>query len=347
MNSKKQVLFFTTHLATLLHAGISLPDALQMIYASSSKKEQIWLGQLLVHLRQGINFSESLALSDPCFDKYYCGLIEIGEKTGQLSTILCQLASSLESQANLQAKIQKALTYPLAVIAIAFLVLLGMLIWVIPTFENVFLQLNADLPLPTKLVLYLARKVSSYYLWVIGVLMFLGLLCVSLWNQSISFQRLVDEIIIKLPFFNKLIRLSYISKWCSVVTTLQQSGVPLLETIRLTANCCNQWSIYHLCLNTYYHLAKGQTIHQSLTLTDPKNILFDKTSLQMIHVGESAGKLNEMLKFLGAQKEKELDQAIGKLMELLEPALITALGLLIGAMVIALYLPLFKIGEIT
>lgn len=347
MNSKKEILFFTTHLATLLQAGISLPDALQMIYSSASKKEQAWLEKLLTYLRQGMNFSESLALSQPCFDNYYCGLIEIGEKSGQLAPILCQLALSLERQANLQAKIQKALTYPVAVIAIAFFVLLGMLIWVIPTFENVFLQLNAELPLPTKLVLYFARAVSAYYLWAIGLFIFLGFVCALLWHQSITFQRIVDETMIKLPFLNKLLRLSYITKWCSVVTTLQLSGVPLLETVRLTANCCNQWSIYHLCVNVYHHLAKGQTIHQSLVLTDSKNILFDKTSLQMIHVGESAGKLNEMLKFLGEQKEKELDQTIGKLMELLEPALITVLGLLIGAMVIALYLPLFKIGEIT
>lgn len=347
MKNRKQLLFFTNHLAILLQAGISLSDSLQMIYSTASTKEQVWLGKLLSSLRQGRNLSESLALSNPLFDKYYCGLIEIGEKSGQLALTLSSLSVSLENQANLQAKIQKALTYPVAVIAIAFMVLLGMLTWVIPTFENVFLQLNAQLPLATQLVLNIARYVSTHYIWILGFCILLVLIYLFLWHQSIWFQRLVDQAILKIPFFSHFLRLNYMAKWCSMVTTLQESGVPLLETIRLTANCSNQWSIHHICVNTYHHLAKGQSIHQSLALTDPKNSLFDKTSLQMIHVGESSGKLIEMLSFLGKQKEKELDLAVGKFMELLEPALITFLGLLIGAMVIALYLPLFKIGEIT
>lgn len=347
MNDKNQLLFFTNHLSMLLEAGISLSEALHIIHFSARKKDRIWLTKLIKLLREGGGLSESLALSNPLFDKYYCGLIEVGEKSGRLALTLSRLSVSLENQATLQAKIQKALTYPVTVIAIALMVLLGMLTWVIPTFETVFQQLNAQLPIATNVVISIARYVSTYYAWIMSLCIFLVLFCLFLWRQFIGFQRLVDRSIMKIPFFRHLLRLNYMTKWCSMVTTLQESGVPLLETVRLTGICSNQWSIHDICVNTYHHLAKGQSIHQSLMLTDPNNILFDKTSLQMIHVGESSGKLNEMLTFLGQQKEKELDLAIGKFLELLEPALITFLGLIIGTMVIALYLPLFKIGEIT
>lgn len=347
MTNRKQLLFFTNQLAMLLEAGISLTDALIMMRTSSKKKDLAYLDKLIKLLQQGKNLSESLSLASPFFDQYYCGLIAVGERTGRLASILSNLSISLENQLNLQAKIQKALTYPLAVISIAIIVLLGMLTWVIPTFENVFIQLNADLPIPTQIILSISRYVSNYFLWWIGAFVCMGLSFVILWHQSISFQRFVDKTIIHIPFLRHFLRLNHIAKWCATVTMLQDSGVPLLETIRLTASCCNHWFIHDVCVNTYHQLSKGQTIHQSLRITDPKNILFDKTSLQMIHIGESSGKLSNMLQFLETQKEKELDQAIEKLMELLEPALITILGLLIGSMLIALYLPLFKIGEIT
>lgn len=345
--NQKQLLFFTNHLATLLNAGISLPDSLQMIDKGANKKDYLWLNKMIKLLQQGESFSRSLEKSNPSFDKYYCGLVEIGEKTGQLASSFHHLAASLDSQAKLQAKIQNALTYPIAVISVALLVILGMLIWVIPTFENVFQQLHAELPFPTKIILNASRMISEHYLYFVFIFTFFISALVASWRLSVSFQKYMDHLLIHIPFLSHLLKLNYISKWCSMVNTLQKSGVPLLETIRLTAHCSNQWVIHEISVNAYHHLTHGHSIYHALTLADPKNILFDKTTLQILHIGESSGRLSHMLTFVVENNEKELDRMIGTVMQLLEPVLISFLGIIVGAMVIALYLPLFKIGEIT
>jgi type II secretory pathway component PulF len=345
--TQKELLFFTNHLATLLNAGISLPDALNMMDHGTNKKACLWLNKIIKHLQQGESFSNSLEKSNSSFDKYYCGLVEIGEKTGQLSSSFRHLATSLENQAKLQSKIQNALTYPIAVISVVLLVILGMLIWVIPTFENVFQQLHAELPLPTQIVLNFSRMMTEYYLYFLLFFTLISSTLIAMWRLSVAFQKIMDHLFIHLPLISHLLRLSYISKWCSMVNTLQKSGVPLLETIRLTAHCSNQWVIHRISVNAHHHLSHGHSIYLALTLADPKNILFDKTTLQILHIGESSGRLSQMLTFLVDNSEKELDRMISNVMELLEPILISFLGLMVGAMVIALYLPLFKIGEIT
>lgn len=339
---------FTTQLVTLLEAGVPLVPALQMIRepVHLGKYRPHWLDPILDGLHQGQSFSTCLRRSKEGFDAFYCGLVEIGELSGQLQPLLSKISEDLKKSEVIQGQLKKALTYPICVLFICFFLLIAMLIWVIPSFEQVFAGFNASLPPLTSFLLQLSRYVQAYFL--LGLLcmfIFLSLVCL-LWWRFIWLQQALDRTLLRLPIIGKLIHHALLARWATTIFILQDSGTPLLKAIRISARCSNHWYVHTVSVGLYRLLLQGKAIHESVLLVDAQQLLFKRETLQLLKVGEDSGSLVHMLQYLANFHERQLTEQLDVLMEMIEPALVVVMGLLVGGMVIALYLPLFKLGEI-
>ena len=335
---------FTAQLSAILNAGVPLSQALSMI---ESEMKWPWLILLIQKIHQGDSFALALKQSNQGFDAYYCGMIEIGEKTGQLSKIIHEIFIYLESADRLREKIRKALIYPCTVIAISISIIIGMLTWVIPTFENVFNNFNTQLPLPTLIVINSSNFLKSNLILIALICVVFLMLWALSWNFFISAQKLFDSTCLKMPIFGGLLQSNLIAKWALAINSLQQSGIPLLDAIRISARGSNHWSMHDFSVLMYQHLLQWHSIYTSALNANHHYPIFDRLTLQFIRVGESAGTFRTMLSFLAQHHEKNVDKKINIFLELLEPLLITFLGIVIGGMVIALYLPLFQLGQLT
>ena len=337
---------FTAQLNVLINAGMPLSSALKMIASGQKPKSAKWITQLVNCINQGNAFSSALRESKQNFDSFYCGMVEVGEKSGMLAQLLKKISANLESSEKLKMKIRKALAYPCAVLLIALSIVTGMLIWVIPTFEAVFTNFNSALPTPTLIVIFISKLLREYIVIVLMNVLSISLLFIALWNYSITFQKWIDKVILNIPVIGKINKSALISKWLLTVEALQQSGIPLLQAIRISARCSNQWSLHDTSAQMHQLLTYGYSIHKAVFISNQNYQIFDSMTLELIRAGEESGTLNEMLSYLSSLHEKKVDDQIGILMELLEPILVCFLGLVVGGMVIALYLPLFKIGQL-
>jgi type IV pilus assembly protein PilC len=344
--AKQQI--FTTQLVTLLEAGVPLVPALQMIREPFNHRKQAshWLDPIIDGLHQGQSFSACLRKSKENFDAFYCGLVEIGEFSGQLNSLLTKISLDLKKSEMIQGQLKKALTYPLCVLFISFCLLLAMLIWVIPSFEQVFAGFNATLPPLTDFLLKLSRFVKEFFF--LGLLIFVASLSFVfyLWWRFISIQKKVDRFFLRLPVIGNLIHHALLARWATTIFILQESGTPLLKAIRISARCSNHWFLHDVSVEVYRQLIQGQAVHESVILADTKQLLFKHETLQLLKVGEDSGGLVNMLQYLALFHERQLTEQLDVLMEMIEPALVVIMGLMVGGMVVALYLPLFKLGEI-
>jgi type IV pilus assembly protein PilC len=338
---------FTAQLSTLLGAGTPLAQALRLIQSTTTAQHQKWINFLINAINRGESFSNALKNSKQNFDSFYCGMIEVGEQSGTLPLLLKNISNHLESSARLNAKIRKALAYPAAVLMIAIAIIVSMLIWVIPTFESVFSNFNSNLPTPTAIVIQASNFLRNHLVTSIIFISFVIFLLACYWNYSIKFQKLFDKFILKIPFIGRLNRSALLSKWLLTIDSLQQSGTPLLKAIRISARCSNQWAIHETSAQIYQHLSQGFSIYEAALISNKNYQVFDALSLQLLKIGEDSGALSDMLTYLSGHHEKQVDDAIGILIELLEPILVCFLGLVVGGMVIALYLPLFQLGQLT
>jgi type IV pilus assembly protein PilC len=347
MRIAKQQLF-TTQLVTLLEAGVPLVPALQMIREPLNNRKQVshWLDPIIEGIHQGQSFSACLRKSKENFDAFYCGLVEIGESSGQLNQLLAKISHDLKKSELIQGQLKKALTYPLCVLFISFCLLLAMLIWVIPSFEQVFAGFNATLPPLTDFLLKLSRFVKEFFF--LGLLIFIATLSLIfyLWWRFISIQKLVDRFFLRLPVIGNLIHHALLARWATTIFILQESGTPLLKAIRISARCSNHWFLHDVSVEVYRQLIQGQAVHESVILADTNQLLFKRETLQLLKVGEDSGGLVNMLQYLALFHERQLTEQLDVLMEMIEPALVVIMGLMVGGMVVALYLPLFKLGEI-
>jgi len=344
--AKQQI--FTTQLVTLLEAGVPLVPALQMIREPFTNKKDMshWLDPIIEGLHQGQSFSSCLRKSKENFDAFYCGLVEIGEFSGQLNHLLSKISQDLKKSEMIQGQLKKALTYPLCVLFISFCLLIAMLIWVIPSFEQVFAGFNASLPPLTDFLLKLSRFVKEYFF--LGVLIFITVFAFIffLWWRFIPIQKQVDRFFLRVPVIGNLIHHALLARWATTIFILQESGTPLLKSIRISARCSNHWFVHDVSVEVYRLLTQGQAVHESVFLADSKQLLFKRETLQLLKVGEDSGGLVKMLQYLAIFHERQLTEQLDVLMEMIEPALVVIMGLMVGGMVVALYLPLFKLGEI-
>ena len=327
-------LHLSRQLHSLFKAGLSLLDAVQMMGLNDIQK----------FLTNGNSLSYSLSKME--FHPFCVNLIQTGEATGNLLDNLLQASIYLEKQIKLQKKIKKALSYPCIVLFISSFVLVAMFQWVIPSFENMFANFQAELPWPTRLLIQGSHWVQNYFLILAIALGILIGLFHLIWRRHIHTQQMVDQLLLKLPIIGQIRKSSLLIQWSRNISLLTSRGVPILEALKQTALHSNDWVSFNFCAEINVSLAQGWSLSESIKQISGKSLLSQREQLQLIKVGEVSGDLPQMLANIANQEEDRLDHMIDQLAQSIEPCLMIIMGLIIACLVISLYLPIFEMGQI-
>lgn len=337
----KDISQFTRQLHTMLRSGVPIVQAVDMV-AMSSKKEK--LKKMLMDIRDdisgGTSLSNALRKHPLYFSALYSNLVEAGEEAGILEDILSRLASYLERMESIKSKVKKAMIYPISVFTVAIGVTMFLLIYVIPTFEEVFANFGAELPAFTQMVLGLSAIVQSWWWLIIGGAALPVILIIQARKRSANARRLFDRILLKIPLFGQLARLSATSRFARTLSTMFNSGVPLVEALESVAGATGNVVYEEATLEMREAVSIGQQLNFSMRQSN----IFEYMVIQMVAIGEEAGSLGDMLQKVAEYYEEELDSMIDALMTLIEPLIIVVLGTLIGGLIVAMYLPIFQLA---
>ncbi|TXI14406.1 MAG: type II secretion system F family protein [Polynucleobacter sp.] len=324
----------TRQLASLIRSGLPLLDAIRLMEFKTIEK----------HLHQGRSLSS--ALEKMGFHAFCVGLIKTGEASGHLYESLAQINIFLDKKIKLNKKIKKALHYPMIVLGISLIVLFAMFHWVIPSFEQMFQNFQAKLPWPTVVLIESSKWLREYFLIIFIGLVFTSLAFIQYWKFSTSLQQLIDRYLLRLPVLGKIRRSVLVTQWARNIGTLYSHGIPILDAIRHTALTSNDWVVYDLCSKTKVLLSQGWSFSDALIRWNTSYQLLHKEYLQLIRISESSGDLGGTLLLVADQEEERLDLLVDQLTQSLEPLLMLIMGGMIGSLVIALYLPIFEMGQI-
>lgn len=333
----------TRQLATLLHAGLPLLQALKLFEQGQTGDKALM--QLASTLRQQIEaghpFHEVLRQHTD-FPALYIQLVAVGEMAGMLDDMLERLAEHLEKAQVLQSRLRAALTYPMAVLVIATGVVGVILFWVVPAFENIFRSFHAELPAVTRGVLAASRWLADHGAWLGGLAMLTGLCSWKAWQRSEPLKRQLDAISLLCPVLGPLLRKACQVRWARTLATLIGAGIPLVEAMESVAPITGNRMYIQATQDIRLALTRGQSLTHAL---HQQPGLFSSLLIQMARVGEESGTLEAMLEKAAVFHEREVDASIAALSSLMEPALMVFLGLVIGGLVIAMYLPIFQLGQ--
>jgi type IV pilus assembly protein PilC len=335
----KDMAIFTRQFSTMIDAGLPLVQCLNVLAEQSDAKVLRGVsGNVARSVESGATLADALKKHPRVFDELYTNLVAAGEAGGILDTILQRLAVYIEKATALKRKIKAAMIYPATIIGVAFLVVIFMLTFVIPTFATMFKSLGADLPLPTQVVLWLSAFVRSYFFVIIAAIggMIWG---VRAYYRTEHGRSTIDATLLRVPVFGLLIRKVAVARFTRTLGTLVSSGVPILEALRITARTAGNRVIEKAILQCRTAVTAGRTLAEPLKAST----VFPPMVTQMISVGEQTGALDAMLAKIAEFYDDEVDTAVAGLTALLEPLMIVILGILIGGMVIAMYLPIFRL----
>ena len=336
---EKEIVVFTRQFATMIDAGLPLVQCLEIL---ASQQDNKVFKKALTEIRQsvegGLTFAAALKQHPKIFTSLYANMVEAGEAGGILDTILNRLAQYMEKAMTLKKKVKSAMIYPSTIISVAVVVVIFLLVFVIPTFKAMFEGFGAALPLPTQIVLELSRIVRAYFLVGLGAIaaVIVGL---RMWYRTPSGKLAIDTFLLKTPVFGMLIRKVAVAKFTRTLGTLISSGVAILDGLEITARTAGNKVVEGAVLRTRASIAEGKTIADPLKASG----VFPPMVVQMIAVGEQTGALDAMLSKIADFYDEEVDTAVGNLTALLEPMLMVFLGVVIGGVVIAMYLPIFKL----
>ena len=344
--SIRDQMLFMRQLASLLTAGLALLEALHLIMKCCPKNWRSVLRSIIVDLNHGESLSGSLSKYRDRFSPICISLIAISEKTGLLAQSLILISKQLEAQESLGRQMKQALTYPCITLGSAFLMILAMMIWVIPSFEDIFLNFKAELPISTQLLIAVARFLETNIEFILLFGVILVVVFTFVWTKSLYIQKWCDYHLFALPFFGKLLRLSAQMTWCRNLAYLLDSGLGALDAIRITAQSSNHWLSHDLSANLFKQLSQGWDLGEALDRCDPRGQFFDPETKHLLGIGAKTGTLAEMLHSRHQTLECDLSHRLGILNQSLEPILILALGLMIGGLLMTLYLPIFSLGKI-
>ncbi len=337
--NEKDLAIITRQLATMIDAGLPLVQCLDILAQQQEKK---FLKSTLQDIRQdvegGSTFSAALKKHPKVFSGLYTNMVEAGEAGGILDTILNRLAAYIEKAMTLKKRVKTAMFYPATIVSVALVVVTFLLMYVIPTFEQLFAGFGASLPLPTVIVLKLSNFVQAYILFIIGGLVgtVVGL---RMYYRTEGGKRAIDGLLLRLPIFGTLIRKVAVAKFTRTLGTLVSSGVGILEGLDITARTAGNKVVEDAILKARTTIAQGKTIAEPLQASK----VFPPMVTQMIAVGEQTGALDRMLNKIADFYDEEVDSSVTGLTSLLEPLLVIFLGVIIGGVVIAMYLPIFKL----
>ena len=339
----KDITLFTRQLATMMKAGVPLLQSFDIVGKGHSNPA---VAKLLLDIKSDVETGSSMSTAfrryPLYFDALFCNLINAGEQAGILDTLLDRLATYKEKIQAIKSKIKSALFYPISIIIVAFIIVAVIMIFVIPAFKELFDGFGADLPAPTLIVMAISDIFVQWW-WAIfgsiggGVWFFFYT-----WKRSLSMQATMDRLILKIPVFGPLVRKATIARWSRTLATMFSAGVPLVEALDSVAGAAGNRVYYDATKKIQSEISTGT----SLTVAMQNTNVFPNMVLQMTAIGEESGALDSMLSKVADFFEAEVDDAVDALASLMEPVIMVVLGTLIGGLVVAMYLPIFKMGSV-
>jgi len=339
----KDLTLFTRQLATMMKAGVPLLQAFDIVGRGNANPS---VTRLLNDIRNDVETGTSLSTAfrkyPIYFDNLYCNLVEAGEQAGILDQLLDRLAIYMEKTQAIKSKIKSALMYPISVIVVAFVVIAVIMIFVIPAFKQVFSSFGADLPAPTLLVIGMSEFFVAWW-WLIfggigGGLYFFF----QAWQRNRKMQQAMDRLMLRIPVFGALIDKSCIARWTRTLSTMFAAGVPLVEALDSVGGAAGNWLYEEATLKIQHEVSTGT----SLTAAMANAHLFPSMVLQMCAIGEESGSIDHMLGKAADFYEAEVDDMVAGLSSLMEPIIIVFLGTIVGGIVVSMYLPIFKLGQV-
>lgn len=338
----KDVVIFTRQLSTMIDAGLPLVQSIQILAAqqdnSTFKKV---LTDIQTDVETGMTFAESMKKHPKVFDNLYCNMIDAGEVGGILDTILNRLANFMEKSMVLKKKIKGAMTYPAICLCIALVITAVILVFVVPVFASMFADFGSALPAPTQFVVDLSEFAQSYFFIIIGGI-FLFVVAIKKTYATKKGRKFIDRASLKAPVVGTLIQRVAVAKFTRTLGTMLQSGVPILDSLTVVGKTAGNAVIEEAVFRVADAITEGRTIAEPLEETG----VFPGMVVQMINVGEATGALDVMLEKIADFYDQEVDQAVDNLTAMIEPFMMVFLGGLIGGLVIAMYLPIFKMASV-
>ena len=352
----KEVARFTRQLATLVQAGIPLLSALKLLDTATAHPGMRAIAlDVMTQVESGTSLHQALQ-THACFGPVYLGMVAAAEASGQLDVILAELAQSLDSELGLREALKSALTYPLAVLVLSGVVLAIMLAWVVPAFESIFTSMGAELPAPTQMVLTLSRWWVAHGWTLTAALIALGMALRHWLRHDAKGQWALAQMALALPIWGQLVQLACVSRWARTLSSLMQAGVSLPEALDISAKASGNLCYERCLVQVRSDVMTGTALAQALELGTPvtpagwragwQRPLFSPQVLQMVAVGEASGRLDEMLMQVARMHEAQVQWLQKRISVLMEPTVMVVLGLLIGGLVTALYLPIFQLGQV-
>ncbi len=339
----KDLTLFTRQFATMLKAGLPLLQAFDIVARGHANPA---MSRLLLDIRAdvetGTSLSQAFRRHPQYFDGLFCHLVAAGEQAGMLEPVLARLATYREKSLALRSKVKSAMLYPAAILLVALAVTSVIMVWVVPAFKQVFESAGAELPLPTVFVMALSDFMVEYWAWMLGALAGSGMLAHRAWRRSERVRAAVDRFLLKLPVLGKIVRTAIIARWSATRATMFAAGGPLVESLGSVGGAAGN-AVYH---QATLRIAGAVRSGTSLAAAMQQSQAFPSMVVQMVAVGEESGALDDMLRKVAEFDESEVDAAVASLSSLLEPVIMVVLGVLIGGLVIAMYLPIFQLGSV-
>ncbi len=339
----KDICMFTRQLATMLRAGVPLLQSFDIVARGHANPS---VARLLLDIRADVETGTSLTRAfrryPQHFDSLFCNLVAAGEQAGILDELLARLATYKEKTLGVKNKIRSAMFYPAAVLAVAVAVTTVIMVWVVPSFKSVFESFGAELPLPTLFVIWLSDQFLAWWPLVLGSTVTAGALFMHRWRKSPGMQAATDRLLLKLPVFGPVVRKAVLARWTRTLATMFAAGVPLVESLESVGGAAGS-AVYH---HATQKIASAVASGSSLTAAMGQSGEFPSMVMQMTAIGEESGALDDMLRKVAEFYEDEVDTAVASLSSLMEPIIMVVLGGLIGGLVIAMYLPIFKLGSV-
>ena len=339
----KDIALFSRQLATMMSSGVPLVQGFDIVGKSNDNESMRNLNMTIkVDIEGGSTLTQALRKHPRHFDDLFCNLVNAGEHAGILETLLDKIATYKEKMEAIKGKIKKAMYYPASIVAVAVVITFILLLWVVPQFESLFKNFGADLPVPTQMVIAMSRFIQSWWWLILSVIGASGWLTYKSWRDSPATRARMDALLLKAPVFGPLVRKATIARFARTLSTMAGAGVPLVEAMESVAGAAGNAVYRDAILQMRDQVATGNQLQMAMQQTN----LFPSMVTQMVAVGEESGALDSMLSKVADYYEREVDDAVDALSSLMEPMIMVVLGVLIGGLVIAMYLPIFKMGQV-
>lgn len=339
----KDVAIFSRQLATMMSAGVPLVQSFEII---SKGNEHPGMQKLVTALKTdiegGSSLGQALRKHPRVFDDLFCNLVKAGEQAGILENLLNKIATYKEKSEILKSKIKKAMMYPAGILVVAFIVTVILLIWVVPQFQSLFSSFGSDLPAFTQMVVNMSEFVQEYWYIILGVPISVIYFSIQAKKTSKKFNMFLDKMFLKLPIVGNILKKAAVARFARTLGTMFAAGVPLVEAMESVAGATGNQVFTDAVMKMRDEISTGQQLQTAML----QSKLFPHMTVQMVAIGEESGSLDSMLSKVADFYEREVDDAVDNMSSLMEPLIMVVLGILIGGLVLAMYMPIFKMGQV-